>query len=367
LVSGASREHASGAAERVRSTGSEPLPRLTERQDMMLRAIVASYVGGAAPVGSHSLSHVLPVALSAASIRNTMSELAGLGLIEKPHRSAGRVPTDLGLRVFVDRLVPRGLDEFERRELAGSVDEIDPEALLRNASQQLSQRTRQLGFLTAPRCERLVLRHVSLVRLSTTKVLAVLVSDTGSALRCVLDDASSGGQADLERLATALNERVAGRTLAAARDGLAQEVAALRSRAQGLLERAIHLGWRALVASSEAADPGDLVIATRLALLDQPEFQDPETLRQLFGALETRASLLAILRKLIAAKDVTVVFGEDLDGSDLRHLALVVAPYGAAESPLGVVGVIGPRRMDYPRVVPLVGYVSRLVSERLLP
>jgi heat-inducible transcriptional repressor len=351
----------------VRSASDETLPRLTERQAMVLRAIVAGYVGEAAPVGSRSLSHVLPVALSSASIRNTMSELAALGLVEKPHRSAGRMPTDLGLRVFVDRLVPRSLDDFERRELAGSVDEIDPEALLRNASHALSQRTRQLGFLTAPRGARVVVRHVSLVRLSTEKLLAVLVSDTGATLRRVLDDATSGDQAELDRLAAALCERIAGRTLAAARDALANEVAALRSRAEGLLERAIHLGLRALAASGDVDELGDLVIATRLALLDQPEFRDPETLRQLFGALEARESLLAIVRKLIEAKDVTVMFGEDLDGSDLRQLALVVAPYGAGASPRGVVGVIGPRRMDYPRVVPLVGYVSRLVSERLLP
>lgn len=354
-------------SEDVRSAGAESPPQLSERQAIVLRAIVAGYVGEAAPVGSRSLSHVLPIALSAASIRNTMSELAELGLVEKPHRSAGRVPTALGLRSFVDHLVPRGLDDFERRELAGRVDEIDPEALMRSASKQLSERTRQLGFLTAPRGAQMVLRHVSLVRLSTSKILAVLVSDTGAALRRVLDDEESGDQAELERLASALNERIAGHTLASVRDALTREIGALRSHAHGLLERAVRLGWRALVESPDTDDPGDLVIATRLALLDQPEFQDPERVRQLFGALETRESLLAILRKLIDARNVTVVFGEDLEGAELASLALVVAPYGNSEAPLGMIGVIGPRRMDYPRVVPLVGYVSRLVSERLLP
>ena len=117
----------------------------------MLRAIVASYVGDAAPVGSRSISHVLPLALSAASIRNTMAELTELGLIEKPHASAGRVPTARGLRRFVDHLVPRALDEFERRDLAGSVSAQAPDALIENASKLLSQRTRQLGFVMTPR------------------------------------------------------------------------------------------------------------------------------------------------------------------------------------------------------------------------
>lgn len=349
----------------VRATPGEALPELSERQALVLRAIVAGYVGEAAPVGSRSLSHVLPVALSAQSIRITMSELAELGLVEKPHRSAGRIPTDAGLRVYIDHLVPRSLDDFERRELAGRVDEFDPEALLRSASQQLSERTRQLGFGTAPRARALVLRHVTLVRLSTTKLLAVLVADTGAALRRVLDDEESGDQAELDRLATALNERIAGRTLAELRDALAREVEALRSHAHGLAWRALRLGWRALTAADAEDDAGDLVIATRLAMLDQPEFRDPGRVRQLFGALEARESLLRILRKLDEAENVTVVFGEDLDEPDLRHLALVAAPYRGGAAPLGVVGVIGPRRMDYPRVVPLVEYVSRLVSERL--
>lgn len=346
----------------------DPTPELSERQGLVLRAIVAAYVGEAAPVGSRSLSHVLPIALSAASIRNTMAELAELGLIEKPHRSAGRVPTAAGLRVFVDRLVPRGLDDFERRDLAGSVAESDPEALLRSASNVLSQRTRQLGFVTAPRGDTLVLRHVSLVRLSTSKVLAVLVAETGAALRRILDDEESGDQPELDRLAAALNERVAGRTLAQVRDALAREIVALRSHARGVLERALLLGWRALEAEGGDDDAGDLVIATRLALLDQPEFQDPEQVKQLFGAIEAKASLLAILRKMIAAPNVTIAFGEELGEPELRRLALVAAPYGAGGgAPLGVLGVIGPRRMDYPRVVALVQYLSTIVSERLLP
>jgi len=342
------------------------LPDLSKRQELVLRAIVASYVGEAAPVGSRSVSHVLPVALSAASIRNTMAELAELGLIEQPHRSAGRVPTATGLRIFVDHLVLRDLDEYERRDLAGSVAERDPDSLFRSASKLLSERTRQIGFVTAPRGETLVLRHVAIVRLSTTRVLAVLVSEAGMALRRVLDDEDSGDQLELDRLAAALNERLAGRTLAQLRDALAAEIGALRSHARGLLERALVLGWRALEAQGED-EPGDLVIATQLALLDQPEFQDPSRVRQLFTALEAKASLLRILRKMIEARNVTVAFGEELGEPELRRLALVAAPYGVAGAPLGVLGVIGPRRMDYPRVVPLVHYFSALVSERLVP
>jgi heat-inducible transcriptional repressor len=260
------------------------LPALTARQALVLRALVARYVGDAAPVGSRSLAEVLSIPLSAASIRHTMAELAELGLLEKPHASAGRMPTALGLRVFVDGLAPRGVDEFERRDLAAGMGEPDPAALVRTASRFLSERTRQLGFVVVPRAEELVLRHLSLVRLSTSRVLAVLVAETGEMLRRVVEDADSGAQPELDRLAAALNARFVGTTLTETRDLLAREVAALRSRAESVLERAQRLALRALVGAAGPGDggigsSGDLVIATWLALLDQPEFRDAGRLK----------------------------------------------------------------------------------------
>lgn len=350
-----------GHRERVAEPGEL---HLTERQHTVLRAIVASYVGEAAPVGSRSLSHVLPMSLSAASIRNTMAELAELGLIEQPHRSAGRMPTELGLRAFLGGLVPRSLDEYERRDLAGNIDHAGPSGLLRIASRLLSERTRQLGFALAPRLEDLVLRHVTLVRLSSQRVLAVLVGETGETLRRLVEDEVSGDQAELDRLAVALGERVAGRTLAQVRDALAHEVAQLRSHAHGVLERALRLGFRALQAQGEE-DAGDLVIATRLALLDQPEYRDPGRLRHLFAAIEAKEALLRVLQQMLADGHLCVALGEELGDPELRHLALVAAPYGVGPAPRGVLGVIGPWRMDYPRVMALVGTLSDLVTEKL--
>ena len=343
------------------------LPALTERQQLVLRAIIARFVGDAAPVGSRSVSQVLSIPLSAASIRNTMAELAGLGLIEKPHASAGRIPTAVGIRVFVDGLAPRGLDEFERRDLAAWLGEPDPASLVRAASRVLSERTRQLGFAMVPRAEDLVLRHVTLVRLSTSRVLAVLVAETGETLRRVVEDEESGAQAELDRLAAALNERIAGRTLTETRDSLAREVATLRSRAESVLERAVRLAWRALQGDADG-EPGlarDLVVATWLALLDQPEFRDAGRVKELLTAIETREALLEVVERVLGAGGgVTVALGEELGEPGLRQLALVAAPYGTGPAP-GVLGVIGPWRMDYPRVMALVGYLSELLTRKL--
>lgn len=342
------------------------LPILSERQSAVLRAVVAGYVGEAAPIGSKTLSHLLPVSISAASIRNTLAELTDLGLVDQPHRSAGRVPTEQGLRLFVDELLaPVDLAASERRDIAYRVDGAVGEAVVPLASELLSRHTRQLGFVLAPRLDRLVLRHVSLVRLSHEKLLVVLVAATGAAYRTVVSDDEGLAQPELERAAALLNERVAGRTLPEVRERLAREAGALRRQADRLLQRALELGARAVTAAqgAEAA----LVIETHLALLAQPEFRDPRRVRDLFEALETKERLLEMLDRMLEREGTTVAIGEEIEDPALRHCALVARRYGAAagDPPLGVLGVIGPSRMDFSRVIPLVDYLSELVTGKL--
>lgn len=338
---------------------------LSERQAQVLRAAVTAYVGEAAPVGSATLSAVLPTKLSAASVRATLAELAELGLLQQPHTSAGRVPTERGLRVFIDSLLtPAAVAEYDRRTIDWSVEEAPADALAHVASQLLSERTRLLGFVVAPRVDRLTLRHVSLVRLSSERLLAVLVGRTGSAHRRVVAFDGDLDQAALDRIAALLNERVAGRTLREVRDLLRQEARGLRRRADRLLQVALDLGSRVLSADEEL-ERIDLVIATRLAMLDQPEFQDPRLLRDLFEALETKERLLEVLDQMIDREGVRVALGAELADPSLQHCALVATHYGDDGSPMGVLGVIGPSRMDYGRVIPLVDYLSRAVTDKL--
>jgi heat-inducible transcriptional repressor len=338
-------------------------PLLSPRQASVLRAVVTGFVGGASPVASETIARLLPMSLSSASVRNTLSELSAMGLVEKPHHSAGRIPSELGFRAYVDQLLdPRELGPFEQRELLACFAGAGGEAVTRVASRLLSERTRQLGFVEAPRLERMVLRHVSFVRVSSERVLVVLVAQSGSAHPRVIHEPGRGDQAVLDRMAAIVNERIAGRTLREVRDRLLREAALLRSQADSLLERAVRA---ALPEGDEALDEGELVIATRLALLDQPEFHDPERVRELFHAVEAREDLARVLEKVLDGGGVRVAFGGELGESALRHCALVVAPYGGAAGPLGALGVIGPRRMDYARVIPLVDYLSRVVTEKL--
>jgi len=333
-------------------------PILTQRQAQVLQALVGAYVGLAAPVGSATLTSLLPVRLSSASVRNTLGELSELGLLEQPHRSAGRIPTELGLRVFVDQLLaPRELGPWEQRDLE---DHLSGDGVVEAASRLLSERTRQLGFVVAPRVDGVVLRNVSFVRVSSERVLAVLVAEGGRILRRMLEEPGRNDQVQLDRIAATLRERVTGRTLRAVREELLAEAAALRSQADLLLERVLR------VVPDGMTDAVELVLGTQLALLGQPEFRDPERLRALLAALEDKERLIDWVGRMVEEQGTQqVVFGRDLEEPRFASLAVVAAPVGSRGAASGSVGVIGPSRMDYARVIPLVGWVSRRLTEVL--
>jgi heat-inducible transcriptional repressor len=329
---------------------------------MVLRTVVGAFVGEAGPIGSPTLARLLPETLSAASIRTTLAELAALGLVRRQHRSAGSVPTDRGLRMFVDELLdPPQLAEVERREIAGALDLSTGDAVMEEASRALSLRTHQLGFVLPPRAGRMVLRHLSLVRLSSDRVLVVLITRSGVAHRRVVSDEGWGEQAELDRVAALLNERIAGHSLHEMRDVFAAEVRSLHRRAVRLAERAAWIGATALALEGDT----DLVVATRLALLDQPGATDPSLLRELLEAVEAKERLVRLLDQVIDAGGVRVSFGFETEGSGLLRCAVVTAPYGDVGAPLGLVGVLGPSRMNYGRIIPLVEFLSRIVSEKL--
>lgn len=344
---------------------------LSERQAMVLRALVAAYVGQAGPVASQTLSLLMPKPLSSASIRNTLSELHEAGLIDKAHASAGRVPTERGLRVFIDHLLELAdLGPHHQRLLDRALEGVDAAETPHHASHLLSEYTRQLGFVVAPRVEHQRLRSLHLVPVSTERVLVVLVTENGSVIERIIEDALPTPRRDLERIGNMLAERVKGRTLVGLRGHLEAERQSLRGEADDLLQRAWALGLRACKTQSDE----DLVIATRLALLDQPEFSDPGRIRGLFAALETNQRLLDLLRQIAQADSgetrvgLSMSLGTELGEPSLRDCVLMAVPYGmpTESGALGVLGVIGPQRMDYGRVIPLVSYCSELVTRKLL-
>lgn len=339
---------------------------LSERQRVVLRALVGAYIAEAAPVGSATLSHLLSAPLSSASIRHTMGELRELGLVDQPHSSAGRVPTSQAIQIFVEQLMEEPeLGDWDRRTLRDSFEGIDASAAVGMVGSVLSERARQLGFVVTPSLERVRLQHVSFVRLSSERLLVVLVARSGRVHQRVVEEPNSKDQAELDRIAALLNARIHNLTLDDLRLRLAEELDGLRNRANDAVAQALALGLRAIDVDEDG--PADIWLGTRLALLDQPEFHDPERIRELYSAIETGESLLAIVERVVGGEGVSVAVGDQLDDPELRRCALVAAPYGrAGEAPQGVLGVIGPVRMDYRRIIPLVDYCSLLVSRKLV-
>ena len=387
------RPHPSSSA-RPRIRGSQPdTPELSERQALVLRALVAAYVGQAGPVSSGTLSQLMPTRLSPASVRNTLAELHQAGLIDKAHASAGRVPTPLGMSVFIDHLLDLvDLGPHQQRLIDRALDGIDAAETPRQTSHLLSEYTRQLGFVMAPRVEHLRMRTVHLVEVGAQRVLAVLVAENGRVLQRIFEHPERLGARDLERIGSLLAARVAGRTLGALRRLLETEQRQLRGEADEWMRRVCALGLRACEREEEG---DDLVIATRITLLDQPEFSDPERIRGLFAALETNQNLLDLLREIAQADTgraqvgLAMSLGQELGEPSLRDCALVAVPYGHLPSldrgrgvmrsgrglsgsdersdedgMLGVLGVIGPQRMDYGRVIPMVSYCAELMTRK---
>lgn len=353
---------------------------LSDRQGMVLRALVAAYVGQAQPVASQALADLIPTRISSASVRNTLSELQEAGLVAKAHASSGRVPTERGLSLFLAQLleVP-DLGPHHQRMLDRALEGVDAAQSPHHTSQILSDHTRQLGFVVAPQVERLRLRSVHLVPVSSDRVLAVLVAESGAVIQRIVAQTEPLAQRELERVSALLAERVAGRTLLGLRRFLENEQSRLRHEADDLTRRAWVLG---LAACQDGIGDDDLIIATRLALLDQPEFANPDRIRGLFSALETNEQLLVLLRQIARTDrngtqvDLSISLGAELGEPALRDCALIAVPYGlngaggkdeagGDEEALGVLGVIGPQRMDYAKVIPLVSYCSELMTRKL--
>lgn len=344
------------------------IPELSRRQQQVLEVVATGYLYDGSSSASSNVARLVPGKISPASVRATMAELTEMGLLEKRHASAGRIPSERGLRHFVETLMrPGELADWDRRVLTSALDALPavaPDTALRQTTDVLSSHTGQLGFVLTPGIGAVPVRHVSLVRVSCERLLAVVVSRSGQAHQRVIEDPGAGDQAELDRMAALLNERVADHTLAEIRRRLSRDLEQLRGQADRLVARALTLGLRICEDPEEAFD---LVLATRLALLENPEFQDPEHVRELLEALEAQEQLAEVLDRILGSDDVSVTFGADLAAAGLHRCALIAAPYrdGETGSLEGAVGVIGPSRMDYGRIIPLVGYCSRLLTEKL--
>jgi heat-inducible transcriptional repressor len=339
--------------------GEEPL---SERERQVLQALVDAHIQTAEPVGSKALAQITEMGLSPASIRNVLAALHEKGLIDQPHTSAGRVPTDRGLRYYVDCLLQlQQPTDNERGEIAARIGEAGVvDAGLREASRVLTRLSRHTTVLVAPRPQSARLKHVELVRLRDDAVLLILVTTEGKVQNRLLewrgDVTDRAPEARwLEQAARRVTELVEGRTIDEAQQLLADTIAATTSELEGLERRLLQLSAAGM--AQPAREPEVLVEGTAHLL---ETTQNLERTRALLSLLEEDQQVKALLERAAQAPGIRIFIGEENPAAALSERGVVTAALGPGGA-LGVLGVIGPRHLDYGRVVPLVDLTAQIV------
>ena len=332
------------------------------RARQLLRTLIARHIRDGEPVGSQTLARHAGLDISPATIRNILADLEEAGLLSSPHTSAGRVPTAQGYRLFVDSLLQtRPLPEGElarlRQELPAGVG---TQALLGSASELLSAMTHFVGVVSAPRREQFAFRHIDFVPLDARRVLAILVFADNDVQNRIIQTRRAYDAGELERIANYLNQHCAGRPLAEIRATLLHELQGARTEMEALLAHTIELAEQALVPAGD-----DMVLAGQTRLMGVQELADLDRLRELFDAFARKREILQLLERTMRAPGVRIFIGEETGLAPLEGVSLVTAPYAAQGQVVGVVGVIGPTRMAYDRVIPVVQAAADVLGAAL--
>lgn len=333
---------------------------LSGRRHSLLLAAVAEFIATAEPVGSNQIASRHRLGVKSAMVRNMMSELEDAGFLSQPHTSAGRVPTDKAFRYYVDQVagVARiGFQDRSQIELHYSGRGRDLTLLMRDTPKLLSLLTGQAAMVMAPRLESVELERVNFIRIREHEVLAVFVATTGAVQNRLVATDRDHSQGELDRMARYLNESLGGRTLDEAHEWIASQLKLDRARYDRFMREALVLGETI----AGRADAIEVYIDGSAQALEQPEFSDPIKVRELMRALDDKTALLELLERSAHEQRVMVSIGSE--NPRLSGFAVVAAPYVGGSKPLGSLAVMGPVRMDYERVIPLVEYTARALSK----
>ncbi len=334
---------------------------LDDRAKLLLKTLVERYIAEGQPVGSRTLSRATGLDLSPATIRNVMSDLEELGLISSPHTSAGRIPTAKGYRLFVDTMLTvrqESLGALGPMPGAGLLPE-QPRQVISHAAQMLSSLSHFVGVVMVPR-RPTVFRHIEFLSLSDRRVLVILVSPEGDVQNRIIHTQTSYSQSQLQEAANFINAHYAGLTMDAVRERLRTEVEALRGEIATLMVKAVE-------ADPEADDaPNEVVVAGERNLLSVNEFsRDMGNLRRMFDLFEQKTQLMRLLEVSNQADGVRIFIGGESQVVPYEELSVVTAPYEADGKVVGTLGVIGPQRMPYDRMIQIVDVTSKFVSHAL--
>lgn len=338
-------------------------PAIGERAQQLLKSLIERYIQSGEPVGSRTLSRDTRLDLSPATIRNVMADLEEMGFVKAPHTSAGRIPTEQGYRCFIDSLVTvQPLDQSEisvmQRQLP---QDIGRSELVEKASAMLSGLTRMAGLVTLPRPEHNALRHVEFLPLSDNRILVVLVIDDTEIQNRVIHTDRPCSREQLQQAANYFNEHYAGLSLSLVKEALVRDLRQTRENADRIMTAACEMAVKAL----DARDDAGLVVAGQTNLMHYGEMADVDRLRQLFEAFNQQRELIALLDQVMNAQGVQIFIGKESGYQALDECSVVTAPYSVNGEVIGVLGVVGPTRMAYQRVIPMVDVTAKLLSAAL--
>jgi len=339
---------------------------LNERAQLLLKTLIENYIRDGQPVGSRTLSRDSGLSLSSATIRNVMADLEDLGFVASPHTSAGRVPTDKGYRFFVDTLLklkPLRSEEIEEIERRLGTDAPTGRSLVQTVSQMLSSVTHMAGLVTLPNPNYVALSQIEFVALSENRALAIMVMDNREIQNRVIQLDRPYAPEELKRAANYLNESFAGRSLPAVRAQLLGQLQETRQHMNQLMQDAIQVAQKVFDTGKE--EPVEYVIAGETNLMGFAELSNVDRLRRLFEAFNEKHDILQLLDSCLRADGIQIFIGQESGYRIIDDISVVTAPYMLDNKVVGVLGIIGPTRMAYERVIPIVDVTAKLLGSAL--
>ena len=338
---------------------------LNDRAALLLKKLVNSYISDGQPVGSKQLAKYAGLDISSATIRNVMSSLEKKGLVKAPHTSAGKIPTEEGFRLFVDSLLE--IQPLHKKMLAKLKMEFDPdqdtETLISHASQVVSELTHMAGVISIPRSNQSVLRHIEFLTLPDKRVLAILVINEKEVQNRVIHLDKEYTAEQLQSAANFLNRHFIGTDIYKIRQGLLSDLSRTRQDVDEIMQTAIDVAGKALTDSKPGSQP--YLVQGESNLVRYNDGKDPDQLQQMLKMFNHKRDMLGLLDRCIQAEGVKIFIGNEVGIEGLGDCSVITAPYSVKGEVLGVLGVIGPTRINYDKIIPVVDVTARLLGEAL--
>ena len=336
---------------------------LSARSRQILEAIVEDYIATAEPVGSSAVAHRHAMTLSPATVRNVMANLEEMGLLTSPHTSAGRIPTEKAYRFYVDSLVAlRRVSREEKRQIISHCRQSGAglSGILKETSRTLSQLSKYMGIVVAPSFTSDVFRHIEFIRLGQRKILAILVSSKGAVQNRLIETEDDHAPEELLRMGNYLNEMMQGLTITQARARILTEMKSEKTQYDQLMSRALRISEQAVTVEGD-----EIFVEGQARILDQPEFSDAARMKEIYEAFEQKGIILQLLSRCMNADGVQIYIGSETSLSRSAGISLITSRFVTSSNTVGMLGVIGPTRMGYSSVIPIVDYTARMVSRLL--